>query len=130
MTTPTPDSLSKIADEMVNWTWTADRTPTVVMHDWAERLRALPSHAELERDAGRYRLMAEHAEAKFQRAVRILTAIHSLLHPPLVTAPDGRTFAFKSPMLDEQVQALSDRIRAIPDELAAIDAARAKEGKP
>lgn len=73
---------------------------------------------DLERTLEIWRHRAEHAEACYQNAVRILTDIHALLHPPQVTTPDGRKFVFKSPMLDEQVQALSDKIRAIPNELA------------
>lgn len=68
-----------------------------------------------------YRAERDHAKACLDRAVKILTGIHVLLYPPLTTDGAGRTWAFKSPMMHEQVQALSDRIRAIPDEIAAID---------
>jgi hypothetical protein len=60
--------------------------------------------------------------------VHILSGIHALLYPPRFTDNDGRTWQFKSPIAEDQMQRLSDRIRAIPDELAAIDAARG-EGK-
>lgn len=82
--------------------------------------------AALRRGAEVHRQRAEHAEACYQRAARVLTHIHALLHPPVVTTPDGRTFSFKSPMLDQQIQELSDRIRAIPDELAALAQEKAK----
>lgn len=61
----------------------------------------------------------DHAKACYDRAVKILTGIHALLYPPRVTRDDGKTFEFHSPHVHEQMQALSDRIRAIPDEIAA-----------
>lgn len=74
------------------------------------------------------RLLAErdHARLRYDRAVRILTGIHALLYPPRFTDHDGRTWQFKSPLAEEQMQELSDRIRALPDEIAAIDAAMQK----
>jgi hypothetical protein len=42
----------------------------------------------------------------------------------VVKLDDGREMRFNSPYLHEQMQAISDRIRAIPDELAAIAAMR------
>lgn len=62
-------------------------------------------------------------EARYARAIRILAGIHAMLYPPRFTDNDGRTWQFKSPIAEEQLQELSDRIRAIPDELDAIDAA-------
>ena len=66
----------------------------------------------------------DHAKACYERAVRILTGIHALLYPPRFTDNDGRTWQFKSPLAEEQMQELSDRIRALPDEIAAIDATK------
>lgn len=83
-----------------------------------EALEAMFDAAQ--KDAEIARLRAAHAESSYQRLVRVLTHIHALLHPPGVTM-HGQRFTFKSPMLDEQVQALSDRIRAIPDEIAAME---------
>jgi hypothetical protein len=40
-----------------------------------------------------------------------------------VKLEDGRVFAFNSPDAHEQMQGLSDRIRAIPDEIASVDGA-------
>lgn len=61
----------------------------------------------------------DHAKACYDRTVKILTGIHALLYPPRVTHDDGKTFEFHSPHVHEQMQTLSDRIRAIPDEIAA-----------
>jgi hypothetical protein len=61
-----------------------------------------------------------------ERAVRILTGIHALLHPPIFTDRDGKMWQFKSPIIEEQMQALSDRIRAIPEEIDAINATEQK----
>lgn len=66
----------------------------------------------------------DRARARYDHAVRILTGIHALLYPPRFTDHDGRTWQFKSPLAEEQMQELSDRIRALPDDLAAIDAAK------
>lgn len=62
-----------------------------------------------------------------ERTLRILMSIHALLHPPIFTDRDGKMWQFKSPIIEEQMQALSDRIRAIPEE---IDAVAATEQKP
>jgi hypothetical protein len=61
----------------------------------------------------------DHARAYYERTVKILTGIHALLYPPRVRRDDGVTFEFHSPHVHEQMQALSDRIRAIPDEIEA-----------
>lgn len=66
----------------------------------------------------------DHAKACYDRAVSILTGIHALLYPPRFTDNDGRTWQFKSPLAEEQMQELSDRIRALPDEIAALNAAK------
>lgn len=49
--------------------------------------------------------------------LRELTHIHALLYPPQVKLDDGRVMQFRSPMRVEQIQALSDAIRAIPQRL-------------
>lgn len=86
---------------------------------------ALDGYAEqverLERAAESYVVERDHAKACYDRAVRILTGIHALLYPPRFTDRDGRTWQFKSPLAEEQMQELSDRIRALPDDIAAID---------
>lgn len=69
-----------------------------------------------------YTAERNHAKECYDKAIRVLTGIHALLYPPRTTDNDGRTWAFHSPMVHEQMQELSDRIRALPDEIAAIDA--------
>jgi len=66
----------------------------------------------------------DHARAHYESAVRLLNGIHALLYPPSIKTPDGRTMVFrpKDPDPHQVLQALSDRIRALPDELAAIRA--------
>ena len=60
----------------------------------------------------------DNANQRYSSAVRLLTGIHALLYPPRFTDNDGRTRQFKSPLAEEQMQELSDRIRALPDEIA------------
>lgn len=55
--------------------------------------------------------------ARLDNAARLITRIHALLYPPRTTDKDGRTWEFRSPLVHEQMQELSDRIRALPDEL-------------
>ena len=59
----------------------------------------------------------DNTMALYERAVRLLAGIHALLYPPRFTDNDGRTWQFKSPHPDDQMQELSDRIRALPDDL-------------
>ena len=66
----------------------------------------------------------DHARARTDAAVKIIVGIHSLLYPPRVKLGDGRTMQFHQADANEWMQALSDKIRALPDELVAIDAAR------
>jgi hypothetical protein len=73
---------------------------------------------EADRRAEILRHERDHARACYENAVRILTGIHAVIYPQIVEMADGRKFAFNSPLLHEQMQALSDRIRAIPEELA------------
>lgn len=87
-------------------------------------LEAADEIERLQRAAEIYAAERDHARACYDRAVRILSGIHALLYPPRFTDNDGRTWQFKSPLVEEQMQELSDRIRALPDELAAIDAAK------
>ena len=70
-----------------------------------------------------YAAERDHARACYERTVLILTGIHAMLYPPRFTDNDGRTWQFKSPLAEAQMQELSDRIRAIPDEIAAADEA-------
>jgi hypothetical protein len=78
----------------------------------------------------RFLIERDVALARVDRAGKILMAIHALLYPPLVTAASGLTYRFKMPDgpdgPHDLLQKLSDRIRAIPDEL---DAARKETPK-
>jgi hypothetical protein len=62
----------------------------------------------------------EHARHSLDNAVQLLSGIHALLYPPRMTDSKGVTFVFHSPHVHEQMQELSDRIRALPDEVTAI----------
>lgn len=96
-------------------------------HECGDFGNALAGYSELaerlERAAEIYAAERDYAKACYDRAVRILTGIHALLYPPRITDNDGRTWQFKSPLAEEQMQELSDRIRALPDDIEAIDAA-------
>ena len=70
-----------------------------------------------------YAAERNHAKACYDRVVMLLTGIHALLYPPRFTDNDARTWQFKSPLAEEQMQELSNRIRALPDEIAAADEA-------
>lgn len=69
------------------------------------------------------------ARASYAKAVEILTGIYALLNPPLLMA-NGKTYSFENPRANETLQALSDAIRAIPEELRSPVAPSAKEVKP
>ena len=72
-----------------------------------------------------FRAERDHARQQYQNAARLLTGIHALLWPAPIKTPDGRTMVFRPTGIDlnEVLQELSDRIRAVPDALAKIDAA-------
>jgi len=106
---------------------------------WTDDLRAaaqiVREHQSPEYDDQTIQPLAEisrlHAELtyerqKSERLVAVLVGIHGLMYPPRVAMPDGRVMEFRPHSLDphESMQKLSDRIREIPDKLAAIDAAR------
>ena len=62
----------------------------------------------------------DHARRCYDGAVKTLAGIRALLYPPPHTNAEGVTFVFHSPHVHEQMQALSDRIRAIPNEISTI----------
>lgn len=74
------------------------------------------------------RLTAErdNARERCERTANLLVGIHALLCPPPLTLADGRTLVFrpKNPDPHTVLQTLSDRIRALPDEIAAINDAK------
>jgi len=96
------------------------KTETQLRQEIADAWRLMDQH---KRAAEIYAAERDHARACYERTVRILTGIHALLYPPRFTDHDGRTWQFKSPIAEEQMQELSDRIRALPDAIDAIDAA-------
>lgn len=80
---------------------------------------------QYKRAAEVYAAKCDHAKACYDRAVRVLTGIHALLYPKTISTSDGRTMVFrpKDPDPHQVLQELSDRIRALPDELETVDAA-------
>lgn len=76
------------------------------------------------REAEVFRAERDHARAQYEQAVRLLVGVHSLLYPPATALADGRTRVFRptDPDPHEVLQALSDRIRALPDELEKLRA--------
>jgi hypothetical protein len=62
------------------------------------------------------------AISRYESAVKLLTDIHSLLYPPAIKLPDGQTMVFrpKDPDPHTLLQELSDRIRALPDEIERL----------
>ena len=86
---------------------------------------------EAMQDAGRAAMlesMLACEREKVTNAVRLLTEIHSLLYPAHITAEDGRVWAFRPRSIDphEVLQEVSDRIRELPEKIAAM----AKDGAP
>ncbi|KGC15247.1 hypothetical protein DM48_350 [Burkholderia gladioli] len=82
-----------------------------------------PAPAISESDVLRHRALA--AEARCDHVIKILTRIHGSLLPNEMRLPDGRVFEFNNPKVEhEMLRGLRDAIRAVPDEIAAIDAER------
>ena len=74
------------------------------------------------REAEVLRAERDRARAGAESAARLLAGIYSLLYPAPVILEDGRQMAFRPKSLDphEVLQELSDRIRALPDEMEKI----------
>lgn len=90
-----------------------------LMYQAVEALERLERIVEVQRHE------TARARAQVDNAVALLTGIHSLLYPAPITTPDGRTLVFrpKDPDPHEVLQELSDRIRALPEKLAALQPA-------
>lgn len=73
------------------------------------------------------RAEVQHHIVTRERLLLTLTSIHALMYPPPIKTPDGRTMVFRPNDPDPHtiLQALSDRIRDIPDTIdRAIEAAK------
>lgn len=73
------------------------------------------------------RAEVQHHIVTRERLLLTLTSIHALMYPTPIKTPDGRTMVFRPNDPDPHtiLQALSDRIRDIPDTIArAIEAAK------
>ncbi|MBX3603236.1 MAG: hypothetical protein KF863_21655 [Rubrivivax sp.] len=91
-------------------------------HWWTWQQAQANLTARLQREVEVLRAERDQARASVDRAVQLLTGIHALLYPSPLTMPDGRTLVFRptSPDPHAVLQALSDRIRALPDELQKL----------
>lgn len=70
----------------------------------------------------------EMLRARFERALKILSAIHALLPPPDMEMADGRVMRFHKPELESKLlRELSIRIRNIPDEVKAAEEAKPED---
>jgi hypothetical protein len=64
------------------------------------------------------RAKLEASDASVQIAVKLLSGIHALLYPAPLTLANGSQAVFRPGNPHEFMQELSDRIRALPDEMA------------
>lgn len=71
---------------------------------------------ELERENEILRMEKARIQEMYDRTIKILTAIHSAMYPQPVEV-GGTTYTFRPKDPHLFMQTLSDRIRAIPDEL-------------
>ena len=88
----------------------------------AEREQAAACLRRLHAENEALRYERDHARAHQMAAGAVLTGIYNLMYPPVFTTPDGIKMAFRPKALDphEILQELSDRIRAVPDQIAAM----------
>jgi len=87
----------------------------------AGAVREMVSEIEMLRD--RYdaiRDERDHNAAGRDHAIKILSRIHMVIYPMLTKLEKGTTLAFRPPNPHEYIQAISDRIRAIPDEINQV----------
>lgn len=89
-------------------------------HAYADRQECTYTQADLDRLLEITRAERDRARASLERAVHLLTGIRGLLYPAPITTAEGKTFVFRPDNPHEFMQALSDRIRAIPDELEKL----------
>jgi len=76
----------------------------------------------LKRENEILRYERDYERTRFESIFKLLNGIYALLYPEPITAADGRKFVFRPKDIDphEVLQELSNRIRSIPDELAAL----------
>lgn len=85
----------------------------------AALMRAGQQIEQLQRQVEVLRAERDQARARVDSAVKLLTGIHSCMYPSAMKMEDGRSMVFRPENPHEYLQALSDRIRAIPDEMVA-----------
>lgn len=85
----------------------------------AALMRAGQQIDQLQRENRVLRAERDQARARVDSAVKLLTSIHSCMYPNAVKMEDGRLMVFRPENPHEYLQALSDRIRALPDEMLA-----------
>lgn len=85
----------------------------------AALMRAGQQIEQLQRQIKVLRAERDQARARVDNAVKLLTGIHSCMYPSAVKMEDGRLMVFRPENPHEYLQALSDRIRALPAEMAA-----------
>ena len=93
----------------------------------AALMRAGQQIEQLQRQCEVLRAERDQARARVDGAVKLLTGIHSCMYPSAVKMEDGRLMVFRPENPHEYMQALSDRMRALPDEMVArgvVDAYR------
>lgn len=86
----------------------------------AALMRAGQQIEQLQRQCEVLRAERDQARARVDYTMKVLFRIHSCMYPRAVKMEDGRLMAFRPENPHEYMQALSDRIRAIPDELAQV----------
>jgi hypothetical protein len=74
----------------------------------------------------------DRARAQVDCAVKLMSGIYSLMYPAPVTTADGHTRVFRPINIDphEVLQELSDRIRALPAELAKLTTTSSPDHSP
>lgn len=84
--------------------------------------------AELERENERVRIELRAARRRADGTTDMLLRIHALLYPSLSALPNGTMMAFRPKSIDphEVLQEISDRIRALPNEIYTLDKALGK----
>jgi hypothetical protein len=119
---PQPDLLVDCAQGFVEG-WTASRVRAYAAQQVAaerERCARIVEQIEwLQRENEVLRAERDQARDRVDNAAKLLTSIHSCMYPGAVKMEDGRLMVFRPENPHEYLQALSDRIRALPDEMVA-----------